>query len=76
VQKVELEMAAWHRIYKELQQARLLLEEERASTTSGAAVAELEARVKKLQQQSDQALDGVAAAIASFKSRQVQGNVR
>jgi hypothetical protein len=71
MQTVELKLAEWRRLYGELNEAQLKLREARARRPAGnPATAELEERIKQLQQESNGALDAVHAALAGQRSRQ------
>ncbi|HWP12740.1 MAG TPA: hypothetical protein VNN06_13010 [Ramlibacter sp.] len=66
MQTVELKLAKWRTLYSELNDARLRLREARARRPAGNAVtAELEERVRRLQDESNAALDAVHAALTS-----------
>jgi hypothetical protein len=63
--KVELQLAEWRRLYVELNDAQRRLREAKARRPAGnAATAELEERVRRLQDESNGALDAVHAALA------------
>jgi hypothetical protein len=70
METVELKLAEWRKLYGELSEAQLSLREARARRPAGNAVtAELEARVKRLQEESNGALDAVHAALGGRKPR-------
>jgi len=65
MQTVELKLAQWRRLYGELNDAQVSLREAKARGPAGsAATAELEARVRRLRQESNGAMDAVHSALA------------
>jgi hypothetical protein len=70
MQTVELKLAHWRKIYGELNDVQQHLREAKARRPDAyAAAAELEARVSRLQQESNGALDEVHAALAASRAR-------
>lgn len=70
METVELKLAEWRKLHGELNEAQLSLREARARRPAGnATTAQLEARVKRLQEESNGALDAVHAALGSRKAR-------
>jgi hypothetical protein len=55
--RVIAKLSSWHRLYHELQDARLRLKRARAETDSGFEQTQLEAEVSRLQQESESMLE-------------------
>jgi len=72
MQTVELKLAYWRKLYGELNDVQQRLREAKAGRTGALAAAELEAQVKRLQQESNGALDAVHAALAASRTRSGQ----
>ncbi len=74
MQTVELKLAYWRRLYGELNDVQQRLREARDSRIDGPAAAELEEQVKRLQEESDGALQAVQAALAASRARSGGGH--
>lgn len=65
MQTVELRLAQWRSVYEDLGQAQLRLREAKTLWPSGnGSTAELEAQVRRLEVESNRALDAIHEALA------------
>jgi hypothetical protein len=67
VNNIELNLYSWHRLYVQLEAARLRLEQLRATPEVASNRAALEAEVSRLQQETDSQLEAVNAALAAAR---------
>jgi hypothetical protein len=66
------ELTAWHRLNKQLEEARLRLQTQSVTRSAGCEPSELAAHVESLQQRCDLALDAVYSAIAANPVHEVE----